>query len=612
MFKKIFITILLTGAMLSCWSQSADVRSNNKPTSNLTSANNLKSIPIHDELETRIKMVTNRIAFGDEPRLTEDFLLACVTLDPQFSRRFTEYSGDQCGRYLSAFSRIEVPGNPVNLKNLADKIILTQKADGRFGNDQLNFDDPMKLEGKHMALLWGNGRLLTGLMDYYVTSKDPAILQSAIKLGNFMLKTASSCSQKDVVEKFKTMGAMGYICFTQITDGLVKLYENTSDKNYLLSASTIYPLLPPLGNQHSHGFLNTLLGVMRLYQATKEKQHLEYVEKIYQKVLDAPDFLISGGVPEFFDANGTNPGSRDEGCSEADFIMVALELWKSTGKMKYLEEAEYCLYNELMYNQFDSGDFGSHPIRKNFGFEVGTAAGRCWWCCDYHGLQAMLEAQKIIVTSDNGRKLVNMYAYSKYRDADLAVTLSKVSGERGTYALLIDSSKKTSTVIALRIPSWSKNISLMLNGKIINGKKQNGYLLVDQIWTKGDLLKIGLDYQLKLTTPDRHTYSITEIPAALKKAALQYGPYLLSADERYSPSFLAEPSGRNVIYLPDNTNKISTPKQKSESRLDDGYLELNYRHDGYYTIGKVTLRPISEVSYGPPANVQLWFNFEKK
>lgn len=613
MFKKIFLTVLLTGGMLSVWSQPAYLSKQKSEKANSSASISIKSNPVHDELDTRIKMITERIAFGDDPKLTEDFLLACVTLDPRFARRFTEYSGDQCGRYLSAFSGIQVPGNPVSLKELARKIIMTQKADGRFGNDKLDFDDPMKLEGNHMALLWGNGRLLTGLMDYYVLSKDPEVLQSAIRLGNFMLKTAGSCTQKEVVERFKTMGAMGYICFTQITDGLVKLYEQTSDKKYLVSAATIYPLLPPLGNQHSHGFLNTLLGVMRLYQATKEKEHLDYVEKVYRQVLNAPDFLISGGVPEYFDANGAKPGSRDEGCSEADFIMVSLELWKSTGKVKYLEEAEHSLYNELMYNQFESGDFGSHPIRKNFGFEVSTSAGRCWWCCDYHGLQAMLEARKVIMTSQNGSKLVNLYSYTKYKDADIAVTLAKLSGNTSSYSLVIDSCKKTSTRIALRIPSWTKDISLTLNGHEISSTKENGYLLLDRIWTKGDSLKISLDYQLKLITPDRQTYIIAELPANIKKAAIRYGPYLLSVDDGFSSSFLAEPSGRNVIYLPANKMDTSspTPLSSNTSNVADGYLEFSYSHEGYYTKGKVILRPMSEVTYGHPANVQLWFNLER-
>ena len=567
-----------------------------------------------DEMDARIKMITNRIAFGDEPKLTEDFIVACVTLDPKFDRRFTEFSGDQCGRYLSAFSGIQIPENPVDIREVAQKIIRTQKADGRFGNADLNFDDPMKLEGNHMALLWGNGRLLTGLMDYYLTSKDPAVLQSAVKLGNFLLKTAQSCLQKSVVERFKTMGAMGYICFTQITDGMVKLYEQTSDKNYMQTASSIYLLLPPLGNQHSHGFLNTLLGVMHLYKVTNDPKQLAYVEKIYAQVLEAPDFLISGGVPEFFNAEGTKPGSRDEGCSEADFIMVSLELWKATGNVQYLDRAEYCLNNELMYNQFESGDFGSHPIRKNFGFEVATSPGRCWWCCDYHGLQAMLEARKIIVTNHNGQKQVNLFAHINYRDSDLAFTLSKNSRSSSGYTLRIDSCKKSMEVIALRIPTWTKEIFISLNGQKIEGKKENGYLLFNRIWAKGDDLQINLIYQLKITTLDKQFYTLAQMPISLKKAALQYGPYLLSADDGFSTAFLAEPAGRNVIYLSEKEIKpvTSALKMVPASNLLDGYLEMEYRHEGYYAPGKVILRPMSEVTYGHQANVQLYFNFEKK
>jgi DUF1680 family protein len=615
MVKNILIFLILSGGILSARSQPLDFKGNRWQISKKGQVGSTKTNPIPDELVSRIKMVTDRIVFGDDPKITEDFLLAGVTLDPQFSRRFTEFSGDQCGRYLSAFSRIQIPGNPVNLKDLAGKIIRTQKADGRFGNDQLAFDDPLKLEGNHMALLWGNGRLLTGLMDYYAYCKDPAVLHSAAKLGDFLLKTAQSCTQKEVVERFKTKGAMGYICFTQITDGLVKLYEQTSDKKYLENASAIYPLLPSLGNQHSHGFLNTLLGVMRLYQVTKDRQHLDYVEKIYRQVVDAPDFLITGGVPEFFDVTGPKPGSRDEGCSEADFIMVSIELWKATGKTEYLERAEYSLYNELMYNQFDSGDFGSHPIDQNFGFGVATSQGRCWWCCDYHGLQAMLEAKKIIVTATDSRKQVNLYAYSTFKDADLAFTLSKKINSGSSYLLHIDSGNSRNKVIALRLPGWAKKTELQLNGKTITGITENGYLLLDRIWKSADQLEIKFDYAFKLTSSDHHTYSLTAMPATLRKAALQYGPYLLCVDDASGTPFLAEPSWGNIVYLPANGLDASAKadiKVPASSNLQEAYLELNYKHEGYYATGKVIMRPVSEVSYSRQGNTRLWFNFEKK
>ena len=173
-------------------------------------------IYIDSELSKRIKMATNRLVIGKEPAITEDFILACVTLEPQFDRRFTEFSGDQSGRYLSIFSKLKVENNPINIKQLIYKIISTQKVDGRFGSDTLIFE-ASKLQGLHMALLWGNGRLLKGLMDYYETFKDPVVLKSAIRLGDFLNSITESCIKPDVIENFKNKGAMGYICLTQNT-----------------------------------------------------------------------------------------------------------------------------------------------------------------------------------------------------------------------------------------------------------------------------------------------------------------------------------------------------------------------------------------------------------
>ncbi len=108
---------------------------------------------------------------------------------------------------------------------------------------------------------------------------------------------------------------------------------------------------------------------------------------------------------------------------------------------------------------------------------------------------------------------------------------------------------------------------------------------------------------------------MAEIPDTLKKAALQYGPYLLCVDDVMGNSFLAEPSARNVIYL--HKNGISPvpsgrPLAPISSNLQEAYLEMNYKHEGYYSSGKVIMRPMSEVAYGHQGVVQLWFNFEKK
>jgi DUF1680 family protein len=594
---KYIYSILLTLLILGCQNQNQD-----------------SSTMVNDELGTRIKMASERLVFGKEPEMTEDFLLSGVTLDPKFGVRFSEYSGDQAGRYLSTFSRIRVEGSPIDLNVLVKKIIANQKPDGRFGNADLVFD-PNKLTGNHMALLWGNGRLLTGLMDYYAVCKDPDALQSAVKLGKFLTGVEETCTRPEVIEKFKTMGAMGFICFTQITDGLVKLYQQTSDKKYLELAVSMYNLLPEFGNQHSHGYLNTVLGVVGLYNATKNPVHLNFAEKIYNQVVNSSNYLISGGVPEFFGEEGFADGYRDEGCSEADFVMLGIELWKATGKMEYLDKTEYCLLNEMMYNQYSNGDFGSHPMDKNFGFRVSHSQGRAWWCCTYHGLQSMLLARDIIVTADNGSKQVNLYSHTQYKDADMAFTISKASPNKAEYKIVIDSCGKPEQIIALRSPSWASKTTVWINGKEFTEKPVNDYFQLKQSWKQGDEIVVDLEYKLQLISFDRKTISVAEMPQNITKAALQYGPFLMSVDDVYSLHFLSEPMGGNIIYLPVTEitdEKISKANAPVSSNVGEAYLQMDYKHDGYYQIGKVTMRPMSEVSYGILPNVQLWFNFEKK
>ncbi len=113
--------------------------------------------------------------------------------------------------------------------------------------------------------------------------------------------------------------------------------------------------MPELGNQHSHGFLNTLRGVVMLYEVTNNPLHLEYSEKVFQKIVSSENYMITGGVPEFFNFYASAEGARDEGCSEADFFMLCLQLWEATGKMKYLDYGEYLFMNHMLYNQFESG-----------------------------------------------------------------------------------------------------------------------------------------------------------------------------------------------------------------------------------------------------------------
>ena len=124
------------------------------------------------ELAERIRLTAGRLTRGGRPEYTRDFILADVALDRR--RRFWEFSGDLSGRYLEALSILPPPAGP-DLGSLARGILAHQREDGRFGDPGLRYV-ASEIAMPHMALLWGNGRLLVGLLQYHAASKDPQAL----------------------------------------------------------------------------------------------------------------------------------------------------------------------------------------------------------------------------------------------------------------------------------------------------------------------------------------------------------------------------------------------------------------------------------------------------
>ena len=558
------------------------------------------------EIDLRIKMVTNRILFGQTPRMSSDFILADISLKPEFKRRFTNFSGDISGRYFDVFSAYPVAENPIDIHKLMDEALGYQRPDGRFGNPDLAFDAE-KLGNQQMALLWGNGRLLVGLMKYYRRYHRLDVLVAARRLGDFIAGTADNCIRPEVVERLKDNDYMGYICFTQLMEGLVLLSDETGDGKYLQTASRVYTLLPPPGKQHTHGYLNTLLGTLMLYNRTGAAEQLKFVTDRYRELVDSPEYLIFGGVPEYFGTLGSPEGARDEGCAEADFIMLSLNLWKTTGEKEYLEKAERCLINHLFANQYDTGDFGHRSLDPEMGLVNDENIARSWWCCNFHGLRALNEVKETVFTRKDNLLQLNLFLDGSYSDKEVALAAEQVGSESDRFRIVVKNASP-GLRLAIRVPSWASHMELTIGGKKIGKEQQSDYLVVDGSLKTGDRIDVAMDYQLKWVGTDKKEIAV---PVSGKtKAALFYGPYLMSVDVNFQPFFDAEPSYSNYLVTTD-LSKPAPETAPAGSAKRNAYLVMNHVHSDMYGKYPVVLRPISETTWQPPCNVRVWFTINQ-
>lgn len=577
------------------------------------------------ELAARMKRIQERLTGGGFPAYTPEFVLADVTLDPAYPRLYSSFSGDISGRYVEALALLPPEDRP-SLDNLVDDLLRYQRPDGRFGDPSLSFT-AADVGEPHMALLWGNGRLLAGLVTYFQVTGRTEVLDAARRLGDFLLRVRQHCAQPEVAARVEGLGAHGLICFTQLIEGLVLLGQAAGEDRYLEAAREIAPLLPPPGVQHTHGYLSTLRGILLLHEATGDPVLLRDAQAQYDALVRSPDYVVFGGVLEFFGAEtlGLSPADleklhaldnkppQDEGCSEADFVRLSLQLWRATGRAEYLERAERCLLNHFYCNQFHSGDFG-HRVLFSRGFRPSDSPGKAWWCCNMHGLRTFPDAAEAIVTRSGEAVRLNLFLDCEHTDGAFDFVLdASETGDGVTLRVLRDTDG--SVPLEIRHPSWATGMHLRLNGEVLSGEARDGYHVLRRAWRAGDELEIGFRYRERLQLRSGKQIDLADLGEEPVEGALFVGPWLLGVHECDEPAFFERPwtwggPNENVLRLPASLREARFPACAADLSQPNVACRLEYTHGGWPGRASVTLRPIGYQTCCPHQQVlSVWMTF---
>ena len=138
--------------------------------------------------------------------------------------------------------------------------------------------------------------------------------------------------------------------------------------------------------------------------------------------------------------------------------------------------------------------------------DVDTAA--CFSVADDHAVRALVRMVRgyaalasAAVTAQQDGACINLYLPGRYAvpvEEDLLVLTVKPAAN--STAITIHCKQETEATLRLRIPAWSKNTEMLVNGGDNHEEVKNGMMTFDRTWHDGDVITIRYEQSLNVAT----------------------------------------------------------------------------------------------------------------
>jgi DUF1680 family protein len=480
---------------------------------------------------------------------------------------------------LSAIASWEYTHDPEMLaiiKTAVSGLLATQTPDGYIGN----YSPQAQLA--HWDI-WGRKYTLLGLLAYYDISSDKKALEACCKLADHLM-TQVGDGKADIVKTGNYRGMPS----SSILEPMVLLYRHTGEKKYLDFAKYIvgqwetndgpkliskaisgvdvadrFPFPKEWwtweNGQKAYEMMSCYEGLLELYRVTGENNYLKAAEMAVQNIIDKEiNVAGSGSAFECFYHGAqrqTEPTYHTmETCVTFTWIKLCNNLLRLTGNPLYADQIEKTVYNALLASmKVDGSQIAKYSPLEGMHHQGENQCNMPINCCNANGPRAFTLIPKMAYMSSGNEIFVNLYSASK---AAIAVSpKNKVTIEQTTdypvtdrIDLTLQPEKPQAFTLALRIPAWSVQSSILINDSPVEGIKSGNYQKISRIWKAGDKVTLQLDMSARLMVLNGYQ-------------AIMRGPVLLARDSRFNDGFVDETA---VIQQKDQVVELQASKDKPQ------------------------------------------------
>ncbi len=416
------------------------------------------------------------------------------------------------------------------------------------------------------------GHLLQASVAWYRATGDATLLNAGTRfVDGFLLPNyGPGPNQKPIVAGHP-----------EIEMSLIELYRTTGNRRYLELAGYILhgdsriPLTPrqitymfcgiPFTSRtklegHAVRAMYACCGATDYYLETGDAEYWKTLNALWDD-LSRHQLYITGGVgaraagESFGDAYELpNARAYGESCAAIGNMMWNWRMLAATGDAKFADVIERALYNGI--NSGMSLDGKTYCYRNPLAFDpaTGDRIRNPWYdttCCPPNLERTFASLPGYLYSTSDDGLYVHLYETSElnwrlHDGTGLKVAQKTRYPWEGGVQLEVNPAQPAEFALHLRIPAWSEQSAVLVNGKAISGVQPGRYLEIRRRWTSGDRVTLSFDMTPRIV---RANPAVTENTGRI---AFQRGPVVFCMEgldqaarpeERNLAGFSAKASG---------------------------------------------------------------------
>ena len=565
------------------------------------------SVQIGGRLGEKLELaLTNRVMAQDLERIIKPFE---SRTEENSGHWRCEYWGKWFTSAALGYAYEPTPEHRAVIDRGVGELIATQTPDGYIGTYKTN---------KHLGIwdVWGRKYTLLGLLADYDLTGNQAALAAARRVADHLIREAppgkTNLSENGIKE-------LKGLASSSILEPVVLLYQRTGDRRYLeftgdLIANWSRPNkyftnglqlveqgcagVPPfqIGSRKAYEMMSCSEGLCEMYRVTGKHRYLDSAVAFAQSIRRTELMIHGSGSSQELWCEGARMQTETleqpvETCVTATWMKLCDQLLRLTGDSLWADELEVSLYNALLGAMTPDGAWWAYfsPLAGQRVPSHYQHADVQMSCCVANGPRGLLLTPRWAVMGCKDGVVVNLYspgcATQKLANGTEVKLVQQTDYPVGDEIMLtVSPTKKTKFILKLRVPAWSKNTSLTVNGKAIVAQS-GGYAELNREWSPGDRVVLKLDLRGRAVPA----------PSGAPEFAVMRGPILLALDDR-----LAKPQSIAVHLVTDKDGYVIL-QPHADKPADIGMafdVPFEVRPTHYFSHHKITLTMCDYASAG--------------